>query len=375
LTEKVDIWALGVLLYKLCFFTTPFESEGSKLAILNGRYQIPPNSYFSSRMIQLIRFLLTDHPAARPDVYQTLSYVCEMRGVPCPIQNIYLGVQEAPPELPPKDFPRERKRQMLAINDDLSGILLTANHQSQQSAQSGMRRGRHGRGGGGDPNTVDAAANRQPSNLISSNHPSKQLNDLFGIPASDTHTIEYGVSVDKPQIDSKPKQAIDEIFGFLDSKSMPTAESFARSNVFDNDIQFNPLSDNPHAAVASPDLFGSTEPRQKPESRRPSIHAAAKQNSPLGDPQGLQFGSNVKNNDPFDFTTIVSSASRPKTPMLTVSPMPSNFLLPAAPTSANAISAVQELNDIFGASGINVGGGNPSPKTAAASGGSYWDSQ
>lgn len=25
ISEKVDIWALGVLLYKLAYFTTPFE--------------------------------------------------------------------------------------------------------------------------------------------------------------------------------------------------------------------------------------------------------------------------------------------------------------------------------------------------------------
>lgn len=25
--EKVDIWALGVLLYKLCYFKTPFEDK------------------------------------------------------------------------------------------------------------------------------------------------------------------------------------------------------------------------------------------------------------------------------------------------------------------------------------------------------------
>ncbi|KAJ3415646.1 hypothetical protein HDV05_004522 [Chytridiales sp. JEL 0842] len=37
ITEKIDMWALGVLLYKLCFFTTPFEESGT-LAIINVRY-------------------------------------------------------------------------------------------------------------------------------------------------------------------------------------------------------------------------------------------------------------------------------------------------------------------------------------------------
>lgn len=37
--EKVDIWALGVLLYKLCYYTTPFEEHGP-LAILNVQYKV-----------------------------------------------------------------------------------------------------------------------------------------------------------------------------------------------------------------------------------------------------------------------------------------------------------------------------------------------
>lgn len=37
--EKIDIWAPGVLLYKLCFYTTPFEEHGP-LAILNAQYKV-----------------------------------------------------------------------------------------------------------------------------------------------------------------------------------------------------------------------------------------------------------------------------------------------------------------------------------------------
>ncbi|CAI5104619.1 BBT_HP_G0131720.mRNA.1.CDS.1 [Saccharomyces cerevisiae] len=33
--EKSDIWALGIFLYKLCYYTTPFE-KGGDLAILSG---------------------------------------------------------------------------------------------------------------------------------------------------------------------------------------------------------------------------------------------------------------------------------------------------------------------------------------------------
>jgi AP2-associated kinase len=51
--EKSDVWALGVLLYKLCYYTTPFEEHGP-LAILNVQYKIPPYPVYSAQMNSLI---------------------------------------------------------------------------------------------------------------------------------------------------------------------------------------------------------------------------------------------------------------------------------------------------------------------------------
>jgi AP2-associated kinase len=51
--EKSDIWALGVLLYKLCYYTTPFEEQG-QLAILNASYKFPNYPVFSDRLKGLI---------------------------------------------------------------------------------------------------------------------------------------------------------------------------------------------------------------------------------------------------------------------------------------------------------------------------------
>lgn len=53
LNEKSDIWALGVLLYKLCYYTTPFEDQG-QLAILNASYRYPSYPVFSDRIKKLI---------------------------------------------------------------------------------------------------------------------------------------------------------------------------------------------------------------------------------------------------------------------------------------------------------------------------------
>jgi AP2-associated kinase len=51
--EKSDIWALGVLLYKLCYYTTPFEEQG-QLAILNASFKFPAYPVFSDRIKKLI---------------------------------------------------------------------------------------------------------------------------------------------------------------------------------------------------------------------------------------------------------------------------------------------------------------------------------
>ena len=51
--EKSDIWALGVLLYKLCYYTTPFEEQG-QLAILNASFKFPAYPSFSDRLKRLI---------------------------------------------------------------------------------------------------------------------------------------------------------------------------------------------------------------------------------------------------------------------------------------------------------------------------------
>ncbi len=51
--EKSDIWALGVFLYKLCYFTTPFEDQG-QLAILNASFKFPAHPVYSDRLKKLI---------------------------------------------------------------------------------------------------------------------------------------------------------------------------------------------------------------------------------------------------------------------------------------------------------------------------------
>ncbi|KAI7876607.1 kinase-like protein [Lichtheimia hyalospora FSU 10163] len=90
INEKADIWALGVLLYKLCYYTTPFEEQG-QLAILNARYSIPTQPHFSDGVKRLIMSMLQENQNQRPNIYQVVKSVSQLRGVECPIRNVCMN--------------------------------------------------------------------------------------------------------------------------------------------------------------------------------------------------------------------------------------------------------------------------------------------
>lgn len=83
----MDIWALGVLLYQLCWWRTPFEDAGSPhgvstMAILNARYKAPLVSSglppYSPGITALLRELLEPDPDRRPAARQVLLRVREL---------------------------------------------------------------------------------------------------------------------------------------------------------------------------------------------------------------------------------------------------------------------------------------------------------
>ncbi|XP_060217040.1 uncharacterized protein LOC132644462 isoform X2 [Lycium barbarum] len=69
INEKVDIWALGCLLFRICYFKSAFDGE-SKLQVLNGNYRIPELPKYSTNITDLIRDMLQSSPDARPDITQ-----------------------------------------------------------------------------------------------------------------------------------------------------------------------------------------------------------------------------------------------------------------------------------------------------------------
>ncbi|XP_041854996.1 AP2-associated protein kinase 1-like isoform X2 [Melanotaenia boesemani] len=87
ITTKADIWALGCLLYKLCFFTLPFGE--SQVAICDGSFTIPDNSRYSQEMHCLLRYMLEPDPDKRPDIYQVSYFAFKLARKECPVPNVH----------------------------------------------------------------------------------------------------------------------------------------------------------------------------------------------------------------------------------------------------------------------------------------------
>ncbi|XP_051981940.1 cyclin-G-associated kinase-like [Xyrauchen texanus] len=77
INEKQDIWALGCILYLLCFKQHPFE-EGAKLQIVNGKYNIPQNDTKYTVFHQLIRSMLKINPEERLSINELVSQLQEI---------------------------------------------------------------------------------------------------------------------------------------------------------------------------------------------------------------------------------------------------------------------------------------------------------
>ncbi|NWU37388.1 GAK kinase, partial [Hylia prasina] len=75
--EKQDIWALGCILYLLCFRQHPFE-DGAKLRIVNGKYIIPQNDTRYSVFHDLICSTLKVNPEERLSITELVNQLQEI---------------------------------------------------------------------------------------------------------------------------------------------------------------------------------------------------------------------------------------------------------------------------------------------------------
>ena len=144
--EKSDIWALGVLLYKLCYYKTPFEEQG-QMAILNASFKFPGYPSFSDNLKKLVASMLREQPDARPNIYQVIREVSLLRGTDIPIQDIYAGRTQSE---------ARRNQHLPSASSDLTSPPISGAHRAPLEEKrleipdvTPMRRGRPTTAGGG----------------------------------------------------------------------------------------------------------------------------------------------------------------------------------------------------------------------------------
>eukprot|EP00921_Rhytidocystis_pertsovi_P004194 GHVQ01007306.1.p1 GENE.GHVQ01007306.1~~GHVQ01007306.1.p1 ORF type:complete len:447 (+),score=63.13 GHVQ01007306.1:328-1668(+) len=72
LSEKVDIWMLGCILFTMAFYRHPFQDESS-LAIANANFSIPSDHPYSRKIPALIHWTLSMDPRERPTAAELLE--------------------------------------------------------------------------------------------------------------------------------------------------------------------------------------------------------------------------------------------------------------------------------------------------------------
>ncbi|KAJ2688269.1 Ark- serine/threonine protein kinase [Coemansia spiralis] len=178
ITEKSDIWALGVLLYKLCYFKTPFDNA-SPLAILNAEYFIPSTPQYSKQLRHLFQMTLREEPRERSTIYTLCNYVCGLRGEPCLLENKYASPPPSPvePTAPsqPRRFAASNSKYATPRGSTIDGSGIAEGDSIFELDSSGivpMRRGRPSKrhdGGIGDlPRSAPVLTPKFRSNVYSS---------------------------------------------------------------------------------------------------------------------------------------------------------------------------------------------------------------
>ena len=128
---KADVWALGILLYKLCYFTTPFEQNAingnqngysGDYAIINGIYSIPSQPPYSARLKNIIAKLLVVDPARRPNVFVLLDELYKMKGQPTPVIKKTAPITMSLPTTPLNQQPNQYMKSALPLTNSVTAF-------------------------------------------------------------------------------------------------------------------------------------------------------------------------------------------------------------------------------------------------------------
>ena len=91
LSTKLDIWALGCLLFKLLYYKNPFDNEYAILSWNNNMSQLlsQTNKSIPPQVKTLLEKCLWVNPLERWNSWCVLNQLCEIKGSTCPLQNVF----------------------------------------------------------------------------------------------------------------------------------------------------------------------------------------------------------------------------------------------------------------------------------------------
>ncbi|KAJ5629297.1 hypothetical protein N7528_002954 [Penicillium herquei] len=285
--EKSDIWALGVLLYKLCYYTTPFEEVG-QMAILNASFKYPAYPQFSDRLKLLIASMLKELPQKRPNIYQVMEEICKMQGKEVPIRDIYSNrtmsearkYQELPPtpvEAPAvgaKFSPPMQETQIIPeiapMRRGRPGKPQSSQHDSAKASPSPYR-------GDSDPfATLDAGSrNKKIAEDMSNRFPSLEQFDILHEKGDkfDFEPTEEPASVEENLSQRLTNALADDAFAKRSSPERPVTASNRRS-------QTSPIR-TPNQEVTN----RQSTPLYQPTPQRPAMVSTGTMTSPAQTPR------------------------------------------------------------------------------------------
>mmetsp|Transcript_55585 Transcript_55585/g.132941 ORF Transcript_55585/g.132941 Transcript_55585/m.132941 type:complete len:579 (-) Transcript_55585:40-1776(-) len=98
ITELVDIWMLGCILYTLAFYRHPFQDNATPMAVFNAKYVIPSDHPMarSAKLCALIHWLMAPDPKDRPSAVRLLQacqdigkseYADYIKSMPAPVRE------------------------------------------------------------------------------------------------------------------------------------------------------------------------------------------------------------------------------------------------------------------------------------------------
>ncbi|KAK4196611.1 putative serine/threonine-protein kinase [Triangularia verruculosa] len=283
--EKSDIWALGVLLYKLCYYTTPFEEQG-QLAILNASYRFPSYPAFSDRLKGLIAWMLRESQQARPNIYQVLREACSMQGREPPVKDIYSGKSQVDPH----QHKQSSSLQQKVTSPPMVGAVFSPKSTQEQQAIPEVERMRRGRVPAAQPSapttktvTSPAVTSGDPFAALDARPIVKGGDELSSkFPSLDQFSLlhDHGAKFDfdqgSPQLPKDLSQRVaeklaDEAFQIKPSPSPVPTQPSQRQSIDGSRANAYPATANEPSLVSPPPKSASAPPKQPGASRASTI--------------------------------------------------------------------------------------------------------